>query len=58
MASRLGVVTKNEPSVSVYPDWDMLHAFPICTLLPEIQHWLDRCRGAHWPPASYSMLQV
>ena len=25
-------------------------AFHVCKPLPEIQHWIDRCRGRHWPP--------
>ncbi|KAH3896926.1 uncharacterized protein LOC127864485 isoform X2 [Dreissena polymorpha] len=51
VASRFGEVTKNGPSVSSIPEWDMVMAFPVCKPLPEIQHWIDRCRGRHWPPA-------
>ncbi|XP_052260152.1 uncharacterized protein LOC127864530 isoform X2 [Dreissena polymorpha] len=49
-ASHLGV-TKNGPSVSFIPNWDMVSAFHVCKPLPEIHHWIDRCRGRHWPPA-------
>ncbi|KAH3690804.1 hypothetical protein DPMN_191660 [Dreissena polymorpha] len=41
--------TKNGPSVSWIPNWDIVHAFHVRKPLPEIQHWIDRCRGKHWP---------
>ncbi|XP_052251592.1 uncharacterized protein LOC127858456 isoform X1 [Dreissena polymorpha] len=43
-------VTKCGPSVSCIPNWDVVFAIPVCKPLPEIQHWIDRCRGRHWPP--------
>ncbi|KAH3897029.1 hypothetical protein DPMN_021213 [Dreissena polymorpha] len=46
-----GEVTKNGPSVSNLPNWDIVSAYHVCKPLPEIQHWIDRCRGRHWPPA-------
>ncbi|KAH3789375.1 uncharacterized protein LOC127841025 [Dreissena polymorpha] len=49
--SSLGEITKNGPSVSYVPNWDIVEAFHVCKPLPEIQHWIDRCRGRHWPPA-------
>ncbi|XP_052260097.1 uncharacterized protein LOC127864499 isoform X2 [Dreissena polymorpha] len=51
VASHFGEVTKNGPSVSNDPNWDLVSAFHVCKPLPEIQHWMDRCRGRHWPPA-------
>ncbi|KAH3690808.1 hypothetical protein DPMN_191664 [Dreissena polymorpha] len=32
------------------PNWDIVSAFHVRKPLPEIQHWIDRCRGKHWPP--------
>ncbi|KAH3808334.1 uncharacterized protein LOC127834376 isoform X2 [Dreissena polymorpha] len=49
--SQLGEVIKNGPSVSHIPNWDIVPAFHVSKRLPEIQHWIDRCRGRHWPPA-------
>ncbi|XP_052277879.1 uncharacterized protein LOC127876592 isoform X2 [Dreissena polymorpha] len=49
--SRLGEVTRNGPSVSYIPNWDIVRTFPVCKPIPEIHHWIDRCRGRHWPPA-------
>ncbi|KAH3740422.1 hypothetical protein DPMN_047128 [Dreissena polymorpha] len=46
----MGEATKNGPSVSVVPNWDIVQACHIRKPLPEIQHWIDRCRGKHWPP--------
>ncbi|KAH3690727.1 hypothetical protein DPMN_192962 [Dreissena polymorpha] len=46
----LGEATKNGPSVSWMPNWDIVNAFHVRKPLPEIQHWIDRCRGKHWPP--------
>ncbi|KAH3812513.1 hypothetical protein DPMN_140948 [Dreissena polymorpha] len=48
-ASKFGEVTTNGPSVSCVSNWDVVMAFPVCKPLPEIQHWIDRCRGRHWP---------
>ncbi|XP_052238628.1 uncharacterized protein LOC127849920 [Dreissena polymorpha] len=45
-----GEVTKNGPSVSFTPNWDIVNACHIRKPFPEIQHWIDRCRGKHWPP--------
>ncbi|KAH3740341.1 hypothetical protein DPMN_047046 [Dreissena polymorpha] len=45
-----GKATKNGPSVSWMRNWDIVNAFHIRKPLPEIQHWIDRCRGKHWPP--------
>ncbi|KAH3740527.1 hypothetical protein DPMN_047233 [Dreissena polymorpha] len=42
--------TKNGPSVSFSPNWDIVHAWHVRKPLPEIQHWIDRCRGKQWPP--------
>ncbi|KAH3749985.1 hypothetical protein DPMN_184501 [Dreissena polymorpha] len=44
-----GEVTKNGPSVSFVPNWDIVHAFHVLKPLPEIQRWIDRCRGRPWP---------
>ncbi|KAH3730480.1 hypothetical protein DPMN_056469 [Dreissena polymorpha] len=44
-----GQATKQGPSVSARPNWDVVHAFHVCKPLPEIQHWIDRCSGRHWP---------
>ncbi|KAH3897048.1 hypothetical protein DPMN_021232 [Dreissena polymorpha] len=49
--AHLGEVTKNGPSVSYIPNWDIVEAFHVCKPIPEIQHWIDRYRGRHWPPA-------
>ncbi|KAH3740502.1 hypothetical protein DPMN_047208 [Dreissena polymorpha] len=49
-AEGLGEATKNGPSVSFTPNWDIVNACHIRKPLPEIQHWIDRCRGKHWPP--------
>ncbi|KAH3806096.1 hypothetical protein DPMN_134410 [Dreissena polymorpha] len=46
----LGEITIG-PSVSWIPDWDIVTAFHVCRPLPEIQLWIDRCTGRHWPPA-------
>ncbi|KAH3716583.1 hypothetical protein DPMN_059307 [Dreissena polymorpha] len=46
-----GEITKHGPSVSPIPNWDIVLAFHVCHPLPEIQHWIDRCRGRDWPPA-------
>ncbi|KAH3748700.1 hypothetical protein DPMN_183150 [Dreissena polymorpha] len=46
-----GEITKQGPSVSNIPNWDIVNAFLVCQPLPEIQHWIERCRGRHWPPA-------
>ncbi|XP_052234581.1 uncharacterized protein LOC127847058 isoform X5 [Dreissena polymorpha] len=46
-----GEITKQGPSVSSVPNWDIVNAFHVCQPLPEIQHWIERCRGRHWPPA-------
>ncbi|KAH3768909.1 uncharacterized protein LOC127844964 [Dreissena polymorpha] len=46
----LGVITKAGPSVSWTPTWDTVQAVHVRKPLPEIQHWIDRCRGKHWPP--------
>ncbi|XP_052236448.1 uncharacterized protein LOC127848187 [Dreissena polymorpha] len=46
-----GEITKQGPSVSIIPNWDIVNAFHVCQPLPEIQHWIERCRGRHWPPA-------
>ncbi|KAH3716450.1 hypothetical protein DPMN_059173 [Dreissena polymorpha] len=46
-----GKITKQGPSVSPIPNWDIVQAFHVCHPLPEIQHWIDRCRGRDWPPA-------
>ncbi|KAH3897275.1 hypothetical protein DPMN_021462 [Dreissena polymorpha] len=43
-------VTNCGPSMSWVPNWDIVHAVQICKPLPEILHWIDRCRGGHWPP--------
>ncbi|KAH3896907.1 hypothetical protein DPMN_021091 [Dreissena polymorpha] len=51
MVSHYGEVFKNGPSVSNDPDWDLVSTLPVCKPLPEIQRWIDRCRGRHWPPA-------
>ncbi|XP_052239731.1 uncharacterized protein LOC127850612 isoform X7 [Dreissena polymorpha] len=45
-----GEATKNGPSVSVLPNWDIVYACHVRKPLPEIQQWIDRCRGKHWPP--------
>ncbi|KAH3740393.1 hypothetical protein DPMN_047099 [Dreissena polymorpha] len=45
-----GEATKNGPSVSWVPNWDIVQAFHVRKPLPEIQQWIDRCRGKHWPP--------
>ncbi|KAH3740660.1 hypothetical protein DPMN_047370 [Dreissena polymorpha] len=45
-----GEATTNGPSVSWVPNWDIVYAFHVRKPLPEIQHWIDRCRGKHWPP--------
>ncbi|KAH3718778.1 hypothetical protein DPMN_061585, partial [Dreissena polymorpha] len=45
-----GEVTKNGPSVSSKPNWDIVYACHVIKPLPEIQHWIDRCRGIYWPP--------
>ncbi|KAH3690736.1 hypothetical protein DPMN_192971 [Dreissena polymorpha] len=42
---------KNGPSVSFTTNLDIVDAFHVCTLLPEIQLWIDKCRGRYWPPA-------
>ncbi|KAH3750038.1 uncharacterized protein LOC127848421 [Dreissena polymorpha] len=44
-----GDATRNGPSVSFVPNWDIVHAFHVLKPLPEIQHWIDRCRGRPWP---------
>ncbi|KAH3856948.1 hypothetical protein DPMN_099544 [Dreissena polymorpha] len=44
-------LTKDGPSVSNIPNWDIVEAHIVRKPLPEIQHWVDRCRGRHWPPA-------
>ncbi|XP_052239805.1 uncharacterized protein LOC127850667 isoform X2 [Dreissena polymorpha] len=49
-ARHQGETTKNGPSVSWLPNWDIVNAFHVRKPLPEIQHWIDRCRGKHWPP--------
>ncbi|KAH3740609.1 uncharacterized protein LOC127851686 isoform X9 [Dreissena polymorpha] len=46
----MGEATQNGPSVSWVPNWDIVCAFHVRKPLPEIQHWIDRCRGKHWPP--------
>ncbi|KAH3795071.1 hypothetical protein DPMN_148617 [Dreissena polymorpha] len=43
-------ITRNGPSVSNQKNWDIVRAFHVCKPLPEIQQWIDRCRGSHWPP--------
>ncbi|KAH3709055.1 hypothetical protein DPMN_068515 [Dreissena polymorpha] len=40
-----GEATKNGPSVSFIPNWDVVNAFHIRKPLPEIHHWIDRCKG-------------
>ncbi|KAH3793560.1 hypothetical protein DPMN_147074 [Dreissena polymorpha] len=45
-----GEATKNGPSVSWMTNWDIVYACHVRKPLPEIQHWIDRCRGKHWPP--------
>ncbi|KAH3748594.1 hypothetical protein DPMN_183040 [Dreissena polymorpha] len=45
-----GEVTKCGPSVCWLPNWDMVYAMPVRKPLPEIQHWIDRCKGRYWPP--------
>ncbi|KAH3740427.1 hypothetical protein DPMN_047133 [Dreissena polymorpha] len=45
-----GEATKNGPSVSWLSNWDMVQAFHVRKPLPEIQKWIDRCRGKQWPP--------
>ncbi|KAH3740579.1 uncharacterized protein LOC127850667 isoform X4 [Dreissena polymorpha] len=45
-----GEAAKNGPSVSWMPNWDIVNACHVRKPLPEIQHWIDRCRGKHWPP--------
>ncbi|KAH3751949.1 uncharacterized protein LOC127847954 [Dreissena polymorpha] len=42
-------IHRNGPSVSNKPNWDNVPAFHVCKPLPEIQQWIDRCRGRHWP---------
>ncbi|KAH3740370.1 hypothetical protein DPMN_047076 [Dreissena polymorpha] len=49
-AKGLREATKNGPSVSWVPNWDIVQAFHVRKPLPEIQQWIDRCRGKHWPP--------
>ncbi|XP_052227075.1 uncharacterized protein LOC127841948 isoform X2 [Dreissena polymorpha] len=44
-----GVATLSGPSVSFIRNWDIVHGFHVCKPLPEIQHWIDRCRGRYWP---------
>ncbi|KAH3829323.1 serine-rich adhesin for platelets-like isoform X1 [Dreissena polymorpha] len=44
-------IFKNGPSVSGDPNWDIVSAVHVCKPLSEIRHWIDRCRGKHWPPA-------
>ncbi|KAH3770343.1 hypothetical protein DPMN_171628 [Dreissena polymorpha] len=41
----------NGPCVIVVKEWDVVYAFPVLNHCPEIQHWINRCRGRHWPPA-------
>ncbi|XP_052237732.1 uncharacterized protein LOC127849050 [Dreissena polymorpha] len=48
-ARDLGEATKNGPSVSFTPNWDIVNAWHVLKPLPEIQHWIDRCRGRPWP---------
>ncbi|KAH3740047.1 uncharacterized protein LOC127851441 isoform X1 [Dreissena polymorpha] len=43
-------LTKNGPSVSYIPNWDIVVAYIVPKPLPEIQHWIDRFMGRHWPP--------
>ncbi|KAH3748929.1 uncharacterized protein LOC127847873 [Dreissena polymorpha] len=43
-------VTRNGPSVSNTPNWDIVHAIHVCKPLPEIQKWIERCKGRQWPP--------
>ncbi|KAH3897300.1 hypothetical protein DPMN_021487 [Dreissena polymorpha] len=38
------------PSVSWVPGLDFVHAFHVCKPHPELQHWINRCRGRLWPP--------
>ncbi|KAH3716679.1 hypothetical protein DPMN_059405 [Dreissena polymorpha] len=45
-----GEATTNGPSVSFIPNWDVVYAYHVRKPLHEIQHWIDRCRGRHWPP--------
>ncbi|XP_052239977.1 uncharacterized protein LOC127850733 isoform X2 [Dreissena polymorpha] len=42
-------VSKSGPSVSFLENWDIVEAYTVRKALPEIQHWIDRCRGRHWP---------
>ncbi|KAH3748821.1 hypothetical protein DPMN_183276 [Dreissena polymorpha] len=51
LLSNHGDIIRNGLSVSAIPNWDMVTALHICKALPEIQHWIDRCRGRPWPPA-------
>ncbi|KAH3870349.1 hypothetical protein DPMN_033531 [Dreissena polymorpha] len=46
----LGDAIKSGPSVSFLPNLDCVYAFHVLKPLPEIQNWIDRCRGRHWPP--------
>ncbi|KAH3792244.1 uncharacterized protein LOC127840051 [Dreissena polymorpha] len=45
-----GMTTEHGPSVSWVPNWDIVQAFHVLKQLPEIQHWINRCRGKPWPP--------
>ncbi|KAH3716545.1 hypothetical protein DPMN_059269 [Dreissena polymorpha] len=46
-----GEMTKQGPSVSNIPNWDIVEAFHVCHPHSEIQHWIDRRRSRRWPPA-------
>ncbi|KAH3740103.1 hypothetical protein DPMN_046798 [Dreissena polymorpha] len=50
MLTYLGKATTNGPSISFRGNCDLVHAFHVLKPLPEIQNWIDRCRGRHWPP--------
>ncbi|XP_052257105.1 uncharacterized protein LOC127862152 [Dreissena polymorpha] len=51
LARERAEATQNGPSVSYIPNWDMVCAFHVRKPLPEIQHWINRCRGRNWPSA-------
>ncbi|KAH3842125.1 hypothetical protein DPMN_115613 [Dreissena polymorpha] len=46
-----GKAIEHGPSVSVMPNWDVVHACHVRKPLSEIEDWIDRCRGKLWPPA-------
>ncbi|KAH3748730.1 hypothetical protein DPMN_183180 [Dreissena polymorpha] len=45
-------ITKQGPSGSHVPNWDIVYAIQVCKPLPEIQYWITRCGGKHWPPSN------